>query len=129
MRRGRAASEEQPTLPGLEAGGYRAPSARAELTDASMALRFKDDASSGCSEKFDAWPPVGSDVVVRVPGSSLADGYWIAGVMGVKQPGPNGETLRRVSLRPERMEGLSDSLKASLPKVVEISTLKELRRP
>jgi hypothetical protein len=98
-----------------------AKSARAELTDHTARQGVKKKAKDPA--RYDRWPNLGTETRVQV------GEHWLPGVMGTREPSASGEAQWRVQLRPEWAEGLSESLKASLPKVVHVRSLDELRRP
>lgn len=100
---------------------FTAKSARAELTDHTVRQGVKKKAKD--PERYDRWPSLGTEILVKV------GGHWLPGVMGTREPSPTGDAQWRVQLRPERAEGLSESLRASLPRVAHVRSLDELRRP
>lgn len=122
-----------------------ARSARAELVDAANRSRAKLSKKwrRGDPERhlFKSWPKDREEVLVLVGDEGEHGTLWLPGYMDgwhmeARDGGEFGGQkvidqvkVHDIKLQPEKAEGLSESLKASLPRYVRVERLDQLRRP
>lgn len=132
MRKISKGSEEPEQLTLMPAPVAR--SARAELIDAGSSRAGRKKRRNGYEQaRFFTWPKDREEVLVLFDedGDIWLPGYMDGWCTEARDARGGVELIKvhSVRLQPEKAEGLSESLKASLPHYVKVERLDQLRRP